>query len=120
ALFESAPVDEGFVRSLVVAADQFIVQRGKESTVIAGYHWFSDWGRDTMIALPGLTLATNRTDVARDILLAFARLVDRGMLPTRVRCAGGAPQSITVAAALWFCEAARALGEKTGHYEFGR
>src|SRR5579872_2905500 len=53
ALFEGAPVDDVFVRSLVVAADQFIVRRGKGSTVIAGYHWFSDWGRDTMIALPG-------------------------------------------------------------------
>ena len=49
----------------VEAADQLIVKRGNFMTVIAGYHWFSDWGRDTMIALPGLTLATNRTDVAR-------------------------------------------------------
>ena len=120
ALFESAPVDEGFVRSLVVAADQFIVQRGKESTVIAGYHWFSDWGRDTMIALPGLTLATNRTDVARDILLAFARHVDRGMLPNRFPDAGEAPEYNTVDATLWFFEAVRALVEKTGDYEFGR
>ncbi len=58
--------------ALAAAADQFIVKRGDCKTIIAGYHWFSDWGRDTMIALPGLTLATGRYDVARQILLAFA------------------------------------------------
>ena len=61
----AAPSDDPLVRSLVQAADQFIVRRGDQSTVIAGYHWFSDWGRDTMIALPGLALATGRFDDAR-------------------------------------------------------
>jgi predicted glycogen debranching enzyme len=120
ALFESAPVDDPFVRSLVLAADQFIVQRGQESTVIAGYHWFSDWGRDTMIALPGLALATNRPDVARSILLSFALHVDRGMLPNRFPDAGEAPEYNTVDATLWFFEAVRAFVEKTGDYEFIR
>lgn len=117
-LFEGAPVDDGFVRSLIVAADQFIVRRGTESSVIAGYHWFSDWGRDTMIALPGLTLATNRPHVARRILQAFAMHVDRGMLPNRFPDAGEAPEYNTVDATLWFFEAVRALVEKTGDYEF--
>jgi predicted glycogen debranching enzyme len=120
ALFESAPMDDPFVRSLVLAADQFIVQRGQESTVIAGYHWFSDWGRDTMIALPGLALATNRPDVARSILLSFALHVDRGMLPNRFPDAGEAPEYNTVDATLWFFEAVRAFVEKTGDYEFIR
>jgi len=120
ALCESAPVDDDFVRSLVVAADQFLVQRGNGSTVIAGYHWFSDWGRDTMIALPGLTLATNRPEVARQILQAFAMHVDRGMLPNRFPDAGEAPEYNTVDAALWFFEAVSALVEKTGDYEFVR
>ena len=120
ALFERAPVDDGFVRSLVLAADQFIVQRGKENTVIAGYHWFSDWGRDTMIALPGLALATNRPNVARGILQAFAMHVDRGMLPNRFPDAGEAPEYNTVDATLWFFEAVSALVEKTGDYEFVR
>ena len=63
---------------------QFIVRRGSDlQTVIAGYHWFADWGRDTMIALPGLTLVTGRFDMARDILLAFSRAADQGMLPNR-------------------------------------
>jgi predicted glycogen debranching enzyme len=120
ALFESAPVDDPFVRSLVLAADQFIVQRGQESTVIAGYHWFSDWGRDTMIALPGLALATNRPDVARSILLSFALHVDWGMLPNRFPDAGEAPEYNTVDATLWFFEAVRAFVERTGDYEFIR
>lgn len=119
-LFQSVPVDDDFVRSLVVAADQFIVRRSRERTVIAGYHWFSDWGRDTMIALPGLALATNRPEVARGILQAFAMHADRGMLPNRFPDAGEAPEYNTVDATLWFFEAVRALVEKTGDYEFVR
>src|SRR5206468_2850910 len=75
-----------WIRHLVLAADQFVVRRPLPddpdgATVIAGYHWFGDWGRDTMIALPGLTLAAGRPEVARKILTTFARFVDRGMLP---------------------------------------
>jgi predicted glycogen debranching enzyme len=117
-LREAAPADNEFVRSLFISADQFIVKRGEKSTVIAGYHWFTDWGRDTMIALPGLALATNRPDVARSILLAFAAHVDRGMLPNRFPDAGETPDYNTVDATLWFFEAVRALVEKTGDYEF--
>src|ERR1051326_6769509 len=58
AVVAALPSDNELVRTLVAAADQYIVARGEEKTIIAGYHWFSDWGRDTMIALPGLTLAT--------------------------------------------------------------
>jgi predicted glycogen debranching enzyme len=119
ALFESAG-DDRFVRALTVAADQFIVQRGDQRTVIAGYHWFGDWGRDTMIALPGLALCTNRPDVARSILLAFAAHVDRGMIPNRFPDAGETPEYNTVDATLWFFEAVRALVEKTGDFEFVR
>ena len=114
----AAPSDDGFVRSLVRAANQFIVRRGEQSTVIAGYHWFSDWGRDTMIALPGLTLATRRYDAARAILLAFAASTDRGMLPNRFPDAGETPEYNTVDATLWFFEAVRALAAHTEDYEF--
>src|SRR5262249_55806701 len=72
-----SPLQDDFVALLTTAADQYIVSRGDEKSVIAGYHWFSDWGRDTMIALPGLTLPTRRYDVARGILRAFARSVDQ-------------------------------------------
>jgi predicted glycogen debranching enzyme len=109
-----------FVQMLARAADQFIVRRGTARTVIAGYHWFSDWGRDTMIALPGLTLATGRYDDARGMLLAFAGSIDRGMLPNRFPDAGERPEYNTVDATLWFFEAVRAFGAYTEDYEFIR
>jgi predicted glycogen debranching enzyme len=61
----ASPIEDGFAQSLAAASDQYLVSRGDEKTVIAGYHWFGDWGRDTMIALPGLTLPTGKYDVAR-------------------------------------------------------
>lgn len=103
---------------LARAADQFIVRRGEFHSVIAGYHWFSDWGRDAMISLPGLTLATGRPEVAKSILLAFAAHVDRGMLPNRFPDAGEIPEYNTVDATLWFFEAVRAYAAYTGNYEF--
>jgi predicted glycogen debranching enzyme len=116
----AAPVEEPFVQMLARAADQFVVRRGTGTTIIAGYHWFSHLGRDTMIALPGLTLATGRYDDARGILLAFANSVDRGMLPNRFPDAGETPEYNTVDATLWFFEAVRAFGGHTEDYEFIR
>lgn len=97
---------------LILAADQFVVSRSLPDepdgrSIIAGYHWFADWGRDTMIALPGLTLATGRPDVARKILLAFSRYVDGGMLPNNFPDTGSAPEYNTADAALWYFEAIR-------------
>jgi len=105
---------------LVLAAGQFVVRRATPPgpTVIAGYHWFGDWGRDTMIALPGLTLATGRAGVAREILREFAQLVDGGMLPNTVPAAGEPPQYNTVDAALWFVEAVRAYVAATDDRAF--
>src|SRR6267378_414461 len=105
-------VSPEWLPQLLLAADQFIVKRALPDepdgrSVIAGYHWFADWGRDTMIALPGLTLATGRSDVARQILLAFARYIDGGMLPNNFPDAGGTPAYNTVDAALWYFEAVR-------------
>ena len=111
-------VDDHFVRSLTCAADQYIVSRGTQKSVIAGYHWFSDWGRDTMISLPGLTLPTGRFDIARRILRAFAGHVDQGMLPNRFPDAGETPEYNTVDATLWFFEAVRAFLAYTGDFEF--
>jgi len=105
-------VSPEWLGQLVLAADQFIVKRALPRepdgrSVIAGYHWFADWGRDTMIALPGLTLATGRSGVAKQILLAFARYVDGGMLPNNFPDSGGRPEYNTVDAALWYFEAVR-------------
>ncbi len=114
AIARSVETDDPLTRQLCAAADQFIVSRGAQKTVIAGYHWFSDWGRDTMIALPGLTLAMDRYDDARSILLEFARHVDRGMLPNRFPDAGETPEYNTVDATLWFFEAIRQYVEHSG------
>ena len=108
------------IRSLITAADQFIVSRASGKTIIAGYHWFSDWGRDTMIALPGLTLVTDRAEIAKSILAEFARHVDQGMLPNRFPDTGEAPEYNTVDASLWFFEAVRSLLQYMNDYEFVR
>jgi predicted glycogen debranching enzyme len=100
-----------WIESLILAADAFIVARTAGdtpgSTVIAGYPWFGDWGRDTMIALPGLTLSTGRPEIARSILETFARTIDGGMLPNRFLAHGEAPEYNSVDAALWYIEAVR-------------
>jgi predicted glycogen debranching enzyme len=101
-----------WARHLVLAADQFIAARpladdSGAKTVLAGFPWFTDWGRDTMISLPGLTLSTGRADIARDILRTFARFVDGGMLPNYFPDAGTLPEYNTVDASLWYLESVR-------------
>jgi predicted glycogen debranching enzyme len=115
-----SPGNGPFVEALAKAADQFIVKRGGHASVIAGYHWFCDWGRDTMIALPGLALCTRRPDVAKNILLGFALSADRGMLPNHFPDAGETPEYNTADATLWFFEAVQAYLEYTGDFGFVR
>jgi predicted glycogen debranching enzyme len=102
-----------WIRQLVLAADQFIVERRTTAaaalaatasgrSVIAGYPWFSDWGRDTMIALPGLALVTGRPEIAASVLRTFAGFVSQGMLPNRFPDAGEIPEYNTVDATLWY------------------
>ena len=107
------------IRQLVLAADQFVVKRPSSQdpngrSIIAGYPWFSDWGRDTMIALPGLTLVTGRAEVAASILRTYAQFVDMGMLPNRFPDVGDRPEYNTVDATLWYVEAIRAYHAATG------
>jgi len=91
------------IQQLTLAADQFIVKRGEDlKTIIAGYHWFTDWGRDTMISLPGLTLSTGRYEDAKKIISAFAKSVSRGMLPNRFQDNGEAPEYNNVDGTLWY------------------
>lgn len=120
ALVEKAPPGNELVSTLLLAADQFLVERGDQKTIIAGYPWFMDWGRDTMIALPGLTLATGRPEITRQVLLEYARHMDRGMLPNRFPDAGEQPDYNTVDATLWYFEAARAYLQYTGDEDFLR
>ncbi|MFP5040718.1 amylo-alpha-1,6-glucosidase [Parasediminibacterium sp. JCM 36343] len=102
ALLHKQPENET-IKQLLLAADQFIVQRGDNlKTVIAGYHWFTDWGRDTMISLPGLCLCTGRFDDAKKIIAAFANSVSEGMLPNRFQDHDEPPQYNNVDGTLWF------------------
>jgi predicted glycogen debranching enzyme len=117
-LIARSQINDRSLWPLVLAADQFLVRRGGGHTVIAGYHWFSDWGRDTMIALPGLTLATGRPEIAKSILSEFSRHISKGMLPNRFPDAGEEPEYNTVDATLWFFEAIRAYAEATGDIDF--
>jgi predicted glycogen debranching enzyme len=101
-----------WIKQLVLAADQFIVARPLADvpgscSIIAGYPWFGPWGRDTMIALPGLLLSTGRPEIAAAVLRTYARLIDRGMLPNHFPDTGETPEYNTVDAALWYFEAVR-------------
>lgn len=114
-----------WIKQLVLAADQFIVSRPlpdapEGKTIIAGYPWFSDWGRDTMIALPGLTLCTGRPEIARTVLQTFAKYVNQGMLPNTFPEAEQTPHYNTVDATLWYFEAVRAYYEATGDAQLVR
>lgn len=113
------PQDE-LLAQLSVAADQFIVQRGTgdKKTVIAGYPWFEDWGRDTFIALAGLTLVTGRQEVAKSILSVFADHLQRGLLPNRFPDKSVKPDYNTVDASQWFIHAAYQYWRYSGDVAF--
>lgn len=132
-LAQSAGRYAAAIRQLILAADQFIVRRtytppGTPSharqeptpshvdghSIIAGYPWFADWGRDAMIALPGLTLATGRFEVAASVLRTFAASIRDGLVPNRFPDDGQEAEFNTADASLWFVEAARAYLEASG------
>jgi predicted glycogen debranching enzyme len=114
-----------WIRQLVLAASQFpvrrpLAQQPDASSLIAGYPWFSDWGRDTVIALPGVALETGRPELAKSILRAYARFVDRGMLPNYFPEGGQAAEYNTADATLWYFELVRQYGVATGDIELVR
>lgn len=120
ALLAALPSDAPrWIRQLALAADQFIVSRYRDGhaagkTVIAGYPWFGDWGRDTMIALPGLTLALGRFDVAASILRTFAAHASEGMLPNRFPDNDEKPEYNTIDATLWYFHAVDQYTRRSG------
>jgi predicted glycogen debranching enzyme len=118
-----------FLRQLVLAADQFVVKREIPAetsegppislkTVIAGYHWFTDWGRDTMISLPGLCLETGRYDDAKKIIDVFAKSVSEGMLPNRFQDNNEPPEYNNVDGTLWYFNAVYSYFQKTNDLPF--
>jgi predicted glycogen debranching enzyme len=103
----SESANDEFLNVLLKASGNFLVRRDGGTSCIAGYHWFSDWGRDTMIALPGLTLIPNRFDEAKSILETFAQYVRYGLIPNCFSEADGMPQHNSLDATLWFFHALR-------------
>lgn len=101
-LVTSAPTEDELTHRLWVASNAFLVKRAARQTVIAGYPWFADWGRDTFVALPGLCLVTGRYEVARQVIEAFASYVSQGMVPNRFPDIGEQPEYNTIDASLWF------------------
>lgn len=94
-------VSNAFLRDLSVSADQFLVRRGHGWSIVAGYPWFTDWGRDTMIAMRGLVIATGQQQIARSIFRTYLAHLDQGMLPNRFPDAGAVPEYNTIDATLW-------------------
>ncbi|NDC37583.1 MAG: glycogen debranching protein, partial [Proteobacteria bacterium] len=115
ALLEQTTVKDYLGRALTLAADQFLVRRGTDGlTIIAGYPWFTDWGRDTMIALPGLTLVTRRWDEGRRILQTFLESISEGMIPNLFPDGNQPPLYNTVDATLWLFVALYQYWKHTG------
>lgn len=121
-LIEDSQMDDPLAKDLVVSADAFICQRKSTSlkTVLAGLPWFTDWGRDTMIAFTGLTLVTRRFSDAREILKSFSLYEKNGLIPNMFPDDGGEPLYNTVDASLWYFYAVHKYIEYTGDKEFIR
>ncbi|MEK7400267.1 MAG: amylo-alpha-1,6-glucosidase [Candidatus Poribacteria bacterium] len=118
-LLESLPSNfRNCVSCLLVSADQFIVNQDDHPSIIAGYHWFGDWGRDTMISLPGLTLVTGRHDIAKSILENYAKYCDQGMIPNCFAESDGQPLYNSVDASLWFIYAIKKYLDYTDDLTF--
>ncbi len=101
-----------FTSPLHRAADAYLVTRGTGTTIVAGYPWFTDWGRDTFIALRGVCVAAGRLDEARQILIEWSAAISEGMLPNRFPDRGEAPEFNAVDASLWFVIAVHELFER--------
>jgi predicted glycogen debranching enzyme len=114
-LVEKSLVRGPLADTLVLAADKFLVARDPGTTVMAGYPWFEDWGRDAMISLPGLTLATGRAEEAGEILDLFARHIVQGLVPNRFPDGGEPPDYRSADAALWFVWAVQKYGAAVGN-----
>ena len=117
-LVRLAGAKEETLKNLSLAADQFVVKRqlagAARTTIVAGYPWFADWGRDTFVSLPGLLLATGRHEEAGSVLRTFAAAVDQGMVPNHFDDRTGTAHFNSVDASLWFIQAAFEYLEATG------
>lgn len=103
-------------KDLAIAADSFLIEKNYGKTIIAGYHWFSDWGRDTFIALEGILLKTNRFIDAKNIILTFSKHIKNGLVPNLIGEDGGQSYN-SVDASLWFINAVYKYYKYTGDTE---
>ena len=101
----AAPINDPLAHQLWRATEMYLSERGMRHTVIAGYPWFIDWGRDTFISLPGLCLVTGRHDIAWQVIESFSAHVSEGMVPNRFPDIGEQPEYNTIDASLWFVHA---------------
>ncbi|MDQ3015313.1 MAG: glycogen debranching enzyme N-terminal domain-containing protein [Bacteroidota bacterium] len=110
----------GFLKDLITSGDQFLVWRlsSRSYSIIAGYHWFTDWGRDTMIAMRGLVIATGKKQIAESIFRTFIKYLDQGMIPNRFPDLGEEPEYNTLDATLWMFVALYEYAEKFNDYNF--
>lgn len=105
---------------LLIASEQFIVKRDSSKSIIAGYHWFTDWGRDTLIAIRGLCIATGKIDQAQEILKTFCENIKNGLVPNRFVESGEPAEYNTVDASLWLFVAAYEFKKAGGNENFIR
>lgn len=119
-LVDKAGYKNELAKRLVLAADNFIVHRKSTDakTIIAGYPWFTDWGRDTMIAFTGLTLSTKRFEDAKEILYTFSKYIKDGLIPNMFPDGGNEPPYNSVDAPLWYFVAAKKYADYTKDYDF--
>lgn len=116
------PQADSFFLSLADAADTFIVKRKSTGTksIVAGYHWFGDWGRDAMICIPGLTLITKREDDGKEIVRTFLNYLQDGLIPNTLPDGSNKPDYSTIDASLWLINAVYSIYSETGSLEFVR
>lgn len=119
-LISKLTIKDELTKQLTLSADQFIVKRKSTNTatVIAGYPWFTDWGRDTMIALPGLTLTSGRFEEAKELLITFAKYEKEGLIPNMFPDDGVEPLYNTIDGTLWYFNAVHKYLEYTKDYDF--
>ncbi len=112
-------IDHPLAGQLAVAGEQFRVARASQRrTVIAGYHWFADWGRDTMISLPALAMRPGTLWEARAVLDTYIRYLDHGLIPNRFPDSGEPPEYDTIDATLWLFQAVAAYLRASGDWRF--
>lgn len=118
-LIEKANINDDYANKLVLAADQFVIQKSnEESGILAGYPWFEEWGRDTFIAFEGILLVTKRFEIARKVLLSSVKHIEDGIMPNTFNAYTGEGLYNSVDAGLWFFEAVNRYIDYTNDFKF--